>query len=63
MMNSNTHKLKPGIFWLDTRKKKYCEGGKTLEHTAQRGGGIYLFRDVQDSVGHNTEQLDLIRPV
>lgn len=62
-MRGKTQRLKPGQFWLNKREKKYCECGKTPEHIAQRGGGIYLFRDAQDWARHSTEELDLLRPI
>lgn len=63
-MRGNTQKLKAGKCWFDTKEKKNdCEGGKTLERVAQRGGAksasSELFKTQQDTTLSNLIWLDL----
>ena len=40
-----------GGFWLDVRKKSYCEGDEALEQVTQRCGGCPIPRDFQGKAG------------
>jgi len=58
----NSSKLKEGRFRLDIRKK-FREGGETLEQVAQRSCGCPLPGSVQGQVGWSSEQSGLVEDV
>lgn len=55
-MRSSGPKLKLRKFWLETRKKKKSEHDIFTGTRAQRGGGISILGDIQNSTGRISEQ-------
>ncbi|PKU42085.1 hypothetical protein llap_7601 [Limosa lapponica baueri] len=56
----NGHKLEYKKFHLNMRRN--CESGRALEETAQRGGGVSFFGNIQNPPGHVPVQPAVGRP-